>query len=49
MTADLRRLVVARLYRRFCIGFEMPPWLMRLLTPDKLWVGLVSFHATALT
>src|ERR1700722_8847665 len=19
------------------------PWLMRLLTPDKLWVGLVSF------
>jgi hypothetical protein len=30
-SAKLDQLVVDRLRRRFCIGYEMPPWLMRLL------------------
>ena len=28
----LEQLVVKRFHRRFCIGYEMPPWLVRLLT-----------------
>jgi hypothetical protein len=30
-TEQLDRLVIERLRRRFCIGYEMPPWLVRLL------------------
>jgi hypothetical protein len=30
-SARLDQLVLERMRRRFCIGYEMPPWLMRLL------------------
>jgi hypothetical protein len=30
-SARLNQLVLERMHRRFCIGYEMPPWLMRLL------------------
>jgi hypothetical protein len=29
--AQLDRLVIERLRRRFCVGYELPPWLVRLL------------------
>ena len=29
--ALLERLVIGRLRRRFCVGYELPPWLVRLL------------------
>lgn len=30
-SAQLERLVIDRLLRRFCVGYELPPWLVRLL------------------
>ena len=32
----LERLVLQRLRGRFCIGYEMPPWLVRLLEENEL-------------
>ncbi len=31
LAENLERLVIARLRRRFCVGYELPPWLVRLL------------------
>ena len=33
---ELERLVLARLRGRFCIGYEMPPWLVGLLTAEEI-------------
>ena len=41
-SASLEQLVIERLRRRFCVGFEMPPWLVRLL--DELAVPYVDLH-----
>ena len=34
--------MIRRLRRHFCVGFEMPPWLVRLL--DELLVPYLDLH-----
>jgi hypothetical protein len=41
-SAPLEQLVIDNLRGRFCVGFEMPPWLVRLL--DELAVPYIDLH-----
>src|ERR1700761_4745757 len=43
-SAELDRHVLDRLRRRFCIGYEMPPWLIRLLDEHALPYVDIRLH-----
>ena len=43
-TAPLEQLVLERLRRRFCVGYEMPPWLVRLLDEQAIPYVDIRLH-----
>ena len=43
-SAPLEQLVLERLRRRFCIGYEMPPWLVRLLDEQAIPYVDIRLH-----
>jgi hypothetical protein len=43
-SAPLDELILGRLQRRFCIGYEMPPWLVRLLNDNAVPYVDIRLH-----